>query len=66
MNFCQLAVPRRGTEGEKRFRVLSLTHSKDYPVNRQKQEKVKDFQKQINQLVYKLYDLSKNEIAIIK
>ena len=46
--------------------MLSLTQSSDYETNQQKQEKVKELEKQIDQLVYKLYNLTEEEIKIIE
>ncbi len=47
-------------------KILSLTQSDDYLENPQKQAKVKEYQKQIDQLVYKLYGLSEEEIKIVE
>ncbi len=46
--------------------ILSLTQSEDYLENPQKQEKVKEYERQIDQLVYKLYGLTEDEIKIIE
>ena len=46
--------------------ILPLTQSEDYLENPQKQAKVKEYQRQIDQLVYKLYDLTDEEIKIIE
>ncbi len=46
--------------------ILSLTQSEDYLSNPQKQAKVKDLEKEIDQLVYKLYGLTEDEIKIIE
>jgi hypothetical protein len=46
--------------------ILSLTQSEDYLSNPQKQAKVKELEKKINQLVYKLYGLTEEEIKIIE
>ncbi|MEO0268969.1 MAG: Eco57I restriction-modification methylase domain-containing protein [candidate division WOR-3 bacterium] len=46
--------------------ILSLTQSDDYLSNPQKQAKVKELEKEIDKLVYKLYDLTENEITIIE
>ncbi|MGC8938465.1 MAG: hypothetical protein ACP5KH_05730, partial [Thermodesulfovibrio sp.] len=45
--------------------ILDLTQSPDYETNQSKQSKVRELEKQINQLVYKLYDLTEEEIKII-
>ncbi|GAI96587.1 unnamed protein product [marine sediment metagenome] len=37
----------------------------DYPQNHQKQAKVKALEAEIDQLVYKLYDLTPEEIKIV-
>jgi len=46
--------------------ILPLSQSEDYLENPQKQAKVKQYQRQIDQLVYKLYDLRDEEIKIIE
>ncbi|MEO0118797.1 MAG: Eco57I restriction-modification methylase domain-containing protein [candidate division WOR-3 bacterium] len=46
--------------------ILSLTQSDDYLSNPQKQAKVKELENEIDQLVYKLYDLTEDEIKIIE
>jgi adenine-specific DNA-methyltransferase len=47
-------------------KILSLTQSEDYLQNPQKQAKVKQYERQIDQLVYKLYGLTKEEIEVIE
>jgi hypothetical protein len=46
--------------------ILSLTQSPDYETNKEKQQKVKELEKEIDKLVYKLYDLTEEEIRIIE
>jgi uncharacterized protein Yka (UPF0111/DUF47 family) len=46
--------------------ILSLTQSPDYETNKEKQQKVKKLEKEIDKLVYKLYDLTDEEIRIIE
>ena len=46
-------------------KILSITQSEYYLDNPQKQAKVKEYEYQIDQLVYKLYGLTKDEIRII-
>ncbi|MBC7190526.1 class I SAM-dependent DNA methyltransferase, partial [Candidatus Aerophobetes bacterium] len=46
--------------------ILSLTQSDDYEENLQKQAQVKNLEKQIDSLVYKLYGLTEEEIKIIE
>jgi len=47
-------------------KILSLTQSEDYLENPQKQAKVKEYEHQIDQLVYKLYGLTDEEIKIVE
>jgi hypothetical protein len=42
-------------------KILSLTQSPDYDQNPQKQAKVKELEKEIDQMDYKLYDLTNVE-----
>ena len=46
--------------------ILSLTQSDNYMQNKEKQAKVKEYEKQINQQVYQLYDLIPEEIKIVE
>jgi len=46
--------------------ILSLTQSADYLQTPAKQAQVRDYEKQIDQLVYQLYDLTDEEIAIVE
>ncbi|HOU75520.1 MAG TPA: TaqI-like C-terminal specificity domain-containing protein [Candidatus Dojkabacteria bacterium] len=46
--------------------ILAITKSADYLNNPDKQAKVKEFEKQIDELVYKLYDLTPEEIKIVE
>jgi len=46
--------------------ILSLAQSKDYDLNHQKQFQVKALEKEIDQLIYKLYNLTNEEIKIIE
>lgn len=47
-------------------RILSITKGDDYLQNSQKQAKVKSLEREIDQLVYKLYDLTPEEIKIVE
>jgi hypothetical protein len=47
-------------------KILFLTQADDYPQNKTKQAKVKEYEKEIDQMVYKLYDLTEEEINIIE
>jgi len=46
--------------------ILSFTQSEDYFENPQKQARAKEYEGQIDQLVYKLYGLMEEEIKIIE
>lgn len=48
------------------FKILSITQSPYYEENLQKQAQVKNLEKQIDSLVYKLYGLTEEEIKIIE
>ena len=47
-------------------KILALTGNENYLQNEEKQRKVKEYEKQIDQLVYKLYGLTPKEIAIVE
>jgi len=47
-------------------KILALTRSDDYLTNLAKQAKVHEFERQIDQMVYKLYDLTPDEIKIVE
>ncbi|MCL0032891.1 hypothetical protein M1N06_03965 [Peptococcaceae bacterium] len=47
-------------------RILSLTQSEDYLENLQKQARVKEYERQIDQLVYRLYELTDEEIRVVE
>ncbi len=47
-------------------KILSITKNKDYLDNPDKQAKVKRLEKEIDQLVYKLYELTPKEIEIVE
>ncbi|MBE3128761.1 MAG: Eco57I restriction-modification methylase domain-containing protein, partial [Actinobacteria bacterium] len=46
--------------------ILAVTKSDDYLTNPEKQTKVKELEKQIDQLIYELYSLTDEEIKIIE
>jgi F0F1-type ATP synthase membrane subunit b/b' len=46
--------------------ILSITKDADYPDNPEKQSRVKELEKEIDKLVYKLYDLTPEEIDIVE
>jgi hypothetical protein len=47
-------------------KLLAITEDKDYLENPAKQAKVSEFEKQIDQMVYKLYGLTEEEIKIVE
>ena len=47
-------------------KILAITKSGDYLENPEKQTKVKEYEKQIDQMVYKLYELTPEEIKIVE
>jgi len=64
-------LPVRITNNQQPFitlvdQILSITKSEDYAENPQKQAKVKALEAEIDQLVYKLYDLTSEEIKIVE
>jgi hypothetical protein len=47
-------------------KILAITKSGDYLENTVKKEEVKEYEKQIDQMVYKLYDLNPEEIEVVE
>ena len=47
-------------------KILAITKGDDYLRNQAKQAKVKQYERQIDQMVYKLYGLTKEEIKIVE
>ena len=47
-------------------KILEIAKSNDYKENSEKQSKVKGYEKQIDQMVYKLYGLNEEEIKIVE
>ena len=47
-------------------KILATTKSNDYLENPAKQAQVKEYEKQIDHLVYKLYNLTPEEIKIVE
>jgi hypothetical protein len=67
----QLPIKQTSTTEQEPFadlvnQILSITKSEDYAENPQKQAKVKALEEEIDQLVYKLYDLTPEEIKIVE
>ena len=46
--------------------ILSITKDDDYLQNPAKQAQVKEYEKQIDQMVYELYGLTEEEIKIVE
>lgn len=47
-------------------KILAITKSDDYLTNHNKQTILKEYENQIDQMVYKLYDLTDDEIKIVE
>ena len=47
-------------------KILAITNSSDYLTSSEKQARVRDYERQIDQLVYRLYGLTSEEIAIVE
>jgi len=47
-------------------KIMLITNDTDYSGNEKKQAKVKDYEREIDQMVYKLYGLTKEEIDVIE
>jgi len=67
----KLPIPKISTEEQKPFieivnHILVITKSSGYLENPEKKEKVKEYESQIDKMVYKLYDLEEKEIEIIE
>ena len=67
----KVPIPKIGTKKEKPFislvdKILTITKASDYLDNSSKQAKVKEYEKQIDQMVYKIYSLTEEEKKIIE
>ena len=63
-------IPHIEAHDQKQFadivdRIFAVTQSDDYVTNA-KQAKVKEYERQIDQMVYKLYGLTDEEIRIVE
>ena len=47
-------------------RILAITQDEDYLQNPDKQAKVKELEREIDKMVYELYGLTEEEIAIVE
>lgn len=66
-----LPIKKTASANQKPFidlvdKILAITKGSDYLENSAKQAKVRDYEKQIDQLVYKLYGLTLDEIKIVE
>lgn len=64
-------VPVKNISGQEDFaevvdKILALSKSSDYLKSSTKQAKVKEYERQIDQMVYKLYELTPTEIELIE
>jgi len=48
------------------YKIHNLIQPEDYLFNLKKQAKVKEYERQIDQLVYELYGLTEEEIKIVE
>jgi len=67
----ELPIKKISSDHQKPFinlidKILATTKSPDYFQNETKQKKVKEYEHQIDQLIYKLYDLTPEEIKIVE
>ena len=67
----RLPVIRIPEDAQKPFinltnQILSITKDDDYLDNPDKQAKVKDLEKEIDELIYELYELTPEEIEIVE
>ncbi len=67
----QTPIKKLSLQGQARFspivdKILAITKSDDYQDNKSKQAEVKELEKQIDQMVYNLYGLTDEEIAIVE
>ena len=47
-------------------KILSITDSKDYLENQEKQAMVKELENKIDKMIYELYELTPDEIKIVE
>ena len=47
-------------------KILAITKNDDYLVNFEKQAQVRNYERQIDEMVYKLYDLTEEELKFIE
>ena len=64
-------IPIKKIDGTKKInqlvdKILNLTKSDDYLQDQPKQKKVQEYQEQIDEMVFELYNLNKDEVKIIQ
>jgi len=67
----EIPIKQISTEMQKLYidlvdKILTITKEEDYLNNIEKQKIVKEYEHQIDQMVYKLYDLTEEEIKIVE
>ena len=62
----EISISTRKTLSDLVNKILSITKTEGYLQSPAKQAKVREYEKQIDQLVYKLYDLTPEEIKIVE
>lgn len=65
-----IPIKKTNTQTQNKFvsivdKILAITQTEDYLQNQEKQEAVKEYEKQIDVMVYKLYELTYEEILTI-
>ena len=70
-DYRKLPIARVGKEEQKTFvkivdKIMDITISDDYMLDQKKQELVLEYEKEIDQLVFELYDLTPEEIDIVE
>ena len=69
MYISPLAIPKQPDNEGISFlvdQVFAITKNIDYPDNSTKQAKAKELERQIDHLVYQLYELTPEEIAVVE
>lgn len=67
----KVPIPKVGSDVQEQViplvdEIINLTKEKDYSINTTRQNLVKEYEKQIDQMVYKLYGLTPEEISIME
>ena len=63
---CSQNYPQADQIVQKVQEILTLTQFTDFETSQEKQQKVKELEREIDQLVYKLYGLTEEEIRIVE